>query len=178
MACEYCYKGQVDWITIRIEEYIIHCVCGVYICIVIICAYIFIDSPGEKCSRPLGLDFNSAGNLIVADPFKGLLEINVTTGEKHLLAGDESHDPSAIPAFNNLVVLPNGSIFVTKLCKRNDFTLEVLEGVPNGNLLHYNPVTKTIHTVVSDLFLPNGLSHSHDGQSILISESGKARILR
>ena len=144
-----------------------------------ICAYIFIDSPGEKCSRPLGLDFNSAGNLIVADPFKGLLEINITTGEKHLLAGDESHDPSAIPAFNNLVVLPNGSIFVTKLCKRNDFTLEVLEGVSNENLLHYNPVTKTIHTdVVSDLFLPNGLSHSHDGQSILISESGKARILR
>ena len=55
-----------------------------------ICAYIFIDSPGEKCSRPLGLYFNSAGNLIVADPFKGLLEINVTTGGKHLLAENES----------------------------------------------------------------------------------------
>ena len=136
------------------------------------------DSPGEKCSRPLGLDFDAAGNLIVADPFKGLLKINITTGEKQLLAGDESQDPSVIPAFNNLVVLPNGSIFITKLCKRNDFTLEVLEGVPNGNLLHYDPVTNSIHTVVPNLFLPNGLAQSHDGQSILISETGKARILR
>lgn len=135
------------------------------------------DSPGEECSRPLGLDFDSTGGLIVADPFKGLLRINVTTGEKDLLAADESLD-SAIPAFNNLVVLPNGSIFVTKLCKRNDFTLEILEGVPNGNLLHYNPKTKSIHTVGSNLFLPNGLAHSKDGQSILISETGKARILR
>ena len=139
---------------------------------------VFIDSPGEKCSRPLGLDFDATGSLIVADPFKGLLKINITTGEKDLLAGDESQDPSVIPAFNNLVVLPNGSIFVTKFCKRNDFALEVLEGVPNGNLLHYDPVTKSIHTVISNLFLPNGIARSNDGQSILISETGKARILR
>jgi len=149
--------------------------CGVYSKYIVI---IFTDSPGEKCSRPLGLDFDHTGNLIVADPFKGLLRINVTTGEKDLLATDVSQDASSIPAFNNLVVLPNGSVFVTKLCKRNDFTLEVLEGVPNGNLLHYNPSTKTIHTVASNLFLPNGLSLSNDGDSILISETGKARILR
>ena len=166
------------WIGYQKSRGVYYTLCVGYIYSALMCAHILIDSPGEKCSRPLGLDFDSAGNLIVADPFKGLLKINVTTGEKHLLAGDESQDPSVIPAFNNLVVLPNGSIFVTKLCKRNDFTLEVLEGVPNGNLLHYNPATKTIHTVVSDLFMPNGLSHSHDGQSILISESGKARILR
>ena len=139
---------------------------------------VFIDSPGEKCSRPLGLDFDSTGSLIVADPFKGLLKINITTGEKELLARDESQDASVIPAFNNLVVLPNGSIFVTKLCKRNDFTLEILEGVPNGNLLHYDPVTNSIHTVVPNLFIPNGIVRSNDGQSILISETGKARILR
>ena len=163
------------WIGCFKECSVVPCMCVGWLLPVNI---LIADSPGEKCSRPLGLDFDSSGSLIVADPFKGLLRINITTGEKDLLAGDESQDPTVIPAFNNLVVLPNGSVFVTKLCKRNDFTLEVLEGVPNGNLLHYNPVTKTIHTVVSNLFLPNGLLRSNDGQSILISETGKARILR
>lgn len=134
-----------------------------------------VDSPGEKCSRPLGLDFDPSGNLIVADPFTGLLKINVTTGEKSLLSGGES---SSFAGFNNLAVLPNGSIFVTKFCQRNNFALEVFEGIPSGKLLHYNPVTDTLHTVVSDLFLPNGVSISNDGESVLVSETGRARILR
>lgn len=166
----------MDWISNNIEE----CQCTLYVWghYSILSDNVFIDSPGEKCSRPLGLDFDPTGNLIVADPFKGLIKINITTGEKDLLVGDESQDAGVVPAFNNLVVLPNGSVFVTKFCKRNDFTLEILEGVPNGDLLHYDPVTNSMHTVVSNLFLPNGITRSNDGQSILISEMGKARILR
>jgi len=49
----------------------------------------------------------------------------VTTGDKSLLFGGEA---SSFAVFNNLAVLPNSSIFVTKFCQRNDFAVEVFEG--------------------------------------------------
>lgn len=82
---------------------------------------------------------------------------------------------------NDLVVLSNGSIFFTDSSSkfsRDDNILDVFEGRPNGQLLHYHPVEKRCYVAVSEMHFPNGICLSQDGGALLISETTRARIQR
>ena len=82
---------------------------------------------------------------------------------------------------NDLVVLANGSIFFTDTSKkflRADVVLEAYEGRANGQLLHYDPIAKIAHVILSELYLPNGVCLNHNGTALLLAESSRARILR
>ena len=87
----------------------------------------------------------------------------------------------AINFGNDLLVLPNGSVFFTDSTtkfSRHDSIFDIFEGRPNGQLLHYNPVEGVCHLVVAEMYFPNGICLSSDGQALLIAETSRARIRR
>ena len=128
--------------------------------------------------RPLGLVFDRAGNLIVADAWRGLLSID-RTGEIKLLA-DEA-DGAKFGCLNDLDVAADGTIYFTEASHKFPMTQHVsdlLEHQPNGRLLAWDPKTQKPRTLLRDIYFANGVAVSPDQSFVLVAETGMYRIRR
>lgn len=128
--------------------------------------------------RPLGLVFDAAGNLIVADAIKGLLSIG-SDGAVSVLT--TSADGVMFGCPNDLDVAADGTIYFTDASSKfplTQFTADILEHGPNGRLLAYDPMTRTTRTLLSDLCFANGVAVSPDQSFVLVVETGKYRLHR
>jgi sugar lactone lactonase YvrE len=128
--------------------------------------------------RPLGLAFDSSGNLIVADALKGLLSIAPDGSVTVLTTGA---DGLPFGCTNDLDVAADGTIYFTDASSKfplTNFTADILEHGPNGRLLAYDPRTKATRTILSHLCFANGVAVSPDQSFALVVETGAYRIHR
>jgi sugar lactone lactonase YvrE len=128
--------------------------------------------------RPLGLDFDPNGNLIVADAIKGLLSI-APDGSVSLLA--TGADGLPFGCTNDLDVSNDGTVYFTDASSKHplsSFAGDLIEHGPNGRLLAYDPKTKTTRTLLKDLYFANGVAVSPDQSFVLVVETGTYRINR
>ena len=128
--------------------------------------------------RPLGLAFDSNGNLIVADAIKGLLSIAPDGSVTVLTTGA---DGLPFGCTNDLDVAADGTIYFTDASSKfplSNFTADILEHGPNGRLLAYDPRTKATRTILSHLCFANGVAVSPDQSFVLVVETGAYRIHR
>jgi len=135
---------------------------------------VFADTQG----RPLGLIFDSAGNLIVADAIKGLLSI-ARDGSVTVLT--TSADGVSFGCTNDLDVAADGTIYFTDASSKfplSNFTADILEHGPNGRLLAYDPKSKSTRTILSHLSFANGVAVSPDQSFVLVVETGEYRVHR
>lgn len=135
---------------------------------------IFADTHG----RPLGLIFDAAGNLIVADAIKGLLSVS-KSGEVKVLAVEA--DGEKFGSLNDLDVGVDGTIYFTEASRKfpmSQFTNDLLEHQPNGRLLALDPQSQKPRTLLRDLYFANGVAVSPDQSFVLVAETGKYQIRR
>jgi len=128
--------------------------------------------------RPLGLVFDRAGNLIVADAIKGLLSVN-KSGQVKVLATDADGVPFG--CLNDLDVAADGTIYFTEASNKfpmSQFTNELLEHQPNGRLLALEPGAQKPRTVLPHLYFANGVAVSPDQSFVLVAETGMYRVRR
>lgn len=128
--------------------------------------------------RPLGLVFDRAGNLIVADAIKGLLSVN-NSGEVKILAVEA--DGVKFGCLNDLDVGADGTIYFTEASYKfpmAQFANDLLEHQPNGRLLALDPQTQKPRTLLRDLYFANGVAVSPDQSFVLVVETGKYRVRR
>jgi sugar lactone lactonase YvrE len=132
--------------------------------------------------RPLGLDFDADGRLIVADAFKGLLAVD-RGGALSVLADRVGNDP--IRYADAVIVAENGRILFTDASRRfspleigtfDAALLDVMEHSCTGRVLEYQPATRTVRTVIGGLCFPNGVALSADQRDVFIAETGEYRI--
>ncbi len=136
--------------------------------------------------RVLGLDFDSAGNLIAADVFRGLLSIT-PQGTVSVLA--DSVDGTLIGFADAVIVAQNGKIYFSDASTR--FTsaslgagfdteaaaiLDIVEHSATGRVLEFDPATRRVRVVARGLCFANGVALSADQQSLLVAETGASRI--
>jgi sugar lactone lactonase YvrE len=136
------------------------------------------ESFANTHGRPLGLAFDQAGNLIVADAIKGLLSI-ARDGSVTVLTTEA--DGEAFGCTNDLDVAADGTIYFTDASSKfplTQFTDDILEHGPNGRLLAYAPRSKTTRTILSHLAFANGVAVSPDQSFVLVVETGKYRVHR
>ena len=137
-------------------------------------------SDEKVCGRPLGmiLDADNKDQLYVVDSSLGLLKVNTLNGSVEILSSISDENKHLL---NDIIALPNGSLIITdtstKFSRYNN-RMEAFECRANGELLMYNPEEGSMHVILRNLFFPNGLCLSHDGQTILLVETTRARILR
>jgi sugar lactone lactonase YvrE len=135
---------------------------------------VFADTGG----RPLGLDFDNDGNLIVADAFKGLLSID-PSGEITVLCTEAGDDPFR---FTNDVDVDSQNVawFSDASYKwtLDEFMNDVLENAPNGRLVKYDINTGKCEVVLSDLHFANGVAVSPDETYVLVNETTRYGIKR
>ncbi|WP_370229674.1 SMP-30/gluconolactonase/LRE family protein [Marinobacter nauticus] len=132
----------------------------------------------ETGGRPLGMVFDSNGNLIVADAWKGLLSIT-PEGDITVLTREAEGTPFRFT--DDVVIAPDGRIYFTDASSRfqqPDYVLDLLEMRPHGRLLRYNPKTRKTEVLLGNLHFANGVAVSHQGDYVLVNETWKYRILR
>jgi sugar lactone lactonase YvrE len=126
--------------------------------------------------RPLGLDFDNSGNLIIADADRGLLSLSPDGVLTTLTTGTESHQ---LVFTDDVDVAPDGKIYFSDASYKYDrhhLMKDVLEHRPNGLLLRYDPELKTTEILLRDLYFANGIAVSADNTFVLIAETTAYRI--
>lgn len=134
----------------------------------------FVDTGG----RPLGMQFDGAGNLIVADAFKGLLSVS-PTGEITTLV-DYADDPS-LRFIDDVDVAADGSIWFSDASGRfglHDYIYDIVEASASGRLLSYEPSTGRTRVHLTGLYFANGVALGPDDNFVLVNETGASRVTR
>ncbi len=141
-----------------------------------------IETLADTGGRPLGLDFDASGRLIVADALKGLLAVE-PDGTVRVLADRVEGDP--IRYADAVVVADDGRIIFTDASRRMDprrwgtfdaALLDILEHSCTGRVLVYEPSSGRTVTLVGDLCFPNGVALSGDQRHVFVAETGRFRI--
>lgn len=147
-----------------------------------------LDGSGQEVyastgGRPLGLAFDSQGNLIAADAIKGLLSI-AADRKVSVLANTVQGD--TIRFANALAVARDGKIYFSDSSTRlapaqwggtmEAAMLDVIEQSSTGRVLEYDPGTGMTRVVVQGLSLANGVVLSSDEQTLYVAESGRYRV--
>lgn len=129
--------------------------------------------------RPLGLDFDSDGNLIVADGFKGLLSVGPSGGVEVLCteAGDRPFgfvDDVDVDS-HNVAWFSDAS---HKFGPETHGMEDALENAPNGRLVKYDIASGECAIVLTDLHFANGVAVSPDDTYVLVNETMRYRTKR
>jgi sugar lactone lactonase YvrE len=150
----------------------------------------FLDSAGQiqpwvnTGGRPLGIEFDQYGNLLVADAFKGLLSIS-PTGDITTLV--DSVDGLAVNYADDVDIASNGNIYFSDASSKfhakeygtyGASLLDINEHGGHGRIIEYNPSTKTSTVLANNINFANGVTLSHDEQSVLFNETGSYRVMR
>lgn len=141
--------------------------------------------------RPLGLDMDDQGRLLVADAMKGLLRVTGQGAEAQVetLLSAVAHPVPADPIryADAVEVGPGGTLWLTDASRRfgakasggtfEASVLDILEHSCTGRLIAQDPVTLQARVALQGLCFPNGLAFSGDGKRLFLSETGTYRIL-
>ncbi|MCE7997287.1 MAG: SMP-30/gluconolactonase/LRE family protein [Rhodobiaceae bacterium] len=128
--------------------------------------------------RPLGLQFDAAGNLIIADALKGLLSLS-PDGEVSLLT--DSVDGERMIFVDDLDIGSDGKIWFSDASTRfdlHDNLLDAVESRKTGRLLTYDPSTGTTKVELDELGFANGVALSADESFVLVNETFRYRVTR
>lgn len=135
---------------------------------------LFADTGG----RPLGMDFDSDGNLIVADAYRGLLRIE-PQGQVQVLSREADGLPFAFT--DDLDIAGDGRIYFSDASSRfeqPDYLLDLLEARPHGRLLRYDPASGATEVLLDGLYFANGVALSKNQDFVLVNETYRYRITR
>jgi sugar lactone lactonase YvrE len=135
--------------------------------------------------RPLGIETDRDGSLIIANAVLGLQRVS-RDGSVTVLVDEFEQQP--LENANNLGIGPDGVIYFSQSSTK--FTasrfggsyeaslLDILEHGGSGNVYAFDPVGGVITRLMTSLNYANGVAVSEDGSFLLVAETGEYRILK
>ena len=135
--------------------------------------------------RPLGIETDQNGSLVIANAVLGLQRID-RDGSITVLLDEFEQQP--LKNANNLGIGPNGVIYFSQSSTK--FTasgfggsyeaslLDILEHGGNGNVFAFDPASGTATRLMTNLNYANGVAVSKDGSFLLVAETSEYRILK
>ncbi len=133
---------------------------------------------GNTGGRPLGIQFDAEGNLIITDAHKGLLSM-APDGAMTLLTN--SYGDKAINVADDLDIASDGKIYftdVTATMSMDDLTYMLVEGNADGVLLSYDPASGETLLEMDGLRIGNGVALGPGEEYIIIPETVGLQIKR
>ena len=128
--------------------------------------------------RPLGMQFDADGNLIVTDAFRGLLSV-AGDGVIKVLTDSVNGQKMLFP--DDLDIAADGTIWFSDASTRfdmNNLVYDMLEGSTTGRLISYSPATSKTKVELDGLFFANGVALGPADEYVLVTETGNGRIHR
>ncbi|MDW3648402.1 MAG: SMP-30/gluconolactonase/LRE family protein [Bacteroidia bacterium] len=133
---------------------------------------------GNTIGRPLGMKFDPAGKLIIADEYKGLISMD-ELGEVRVLTNEVAGTP--IHFADDLDISSEGIIYFTDASQRNhadEIEKEFWELQPTGRLLSYHPESQETRLELSGLRFANGVAIGPEEEYLLINETVGMQIMK
>jgi sugar lactone lactonase YvrE len=141
--------------------------------------------------RPLGLDVDEQGRLLIADAYKGLLRVTGQGAEARIepILTQVSHPVPDDPVryADAVKVGPGGTLWLTDASRRfgaqasggtfEASVLDILEHSCSGRLIAQDPNTLQARVALTGLCFPNGIAFSADGKQMFLSETATYRVL-
>lgn len=134
---------------------------------------------------PLGIEFDDAGTLYIADAHKGLLSMT-PDGTLSLLT--DSVDGTPIAYADDLDIGPDGVVYFSDASTKfgaqeigstlGASLLEIMEHGKTGRVLSYDPRDGVTRVVADGFSFSNGVAMAADGMSILVNETGTYSVHR
>jgi sugar lactone lactonase YvrE len=128
--------------------------------------------------RPLGLEWLPDGGLLVCDTRRGLLRVDVTTGEVSTLLSEVDGEPMRF--CNNAAVAPDGTVYFTDSSRRfgiDAWKADLLEHSGTGRLLRRG-LAAEVSVLLDGLQFANGVALAPDGSFVVVAETAAYRLLR
>lgn len=140
----------------------------------------FADTGG----RPLGIEVDRDGSLVVANAYLGLQRIDRQGNVESLL----THFGDAAVYPNNLAIAADGRIFFTEASNKfgaerfrgtyNASLLDIMEHGGHGGVFVFNPSTGETRQLLDNLNYANGIAISEDNTFIVVAETSNYRVLK
>lgn len=143
-----------------------------------------IETVADTGGRPLGLDFDANGRLIIADALRGLLALE-TDGTVRVLTNSVGGEP--IRYADAVAVAADGRMVFTDATQRmspkeygtfDAALFDIIEQSCTGRVLEFDPVAGSTRIVAGGLCFPNGVALTADEQSVIVAETGTYRVLK
>lgn len=135
--------------------------------------------------RPLGIEADADGSLVVANAYLGLQRID----RQGNVATIVDHVDEATPIYpNNLAIGQDGRIYFTEASNKfgaeryrgtyNASLLDIMEHGGHGGVFVFDPATGTVNQLLDDLNYANGIAISKDNDYLVIAETSNYRVLK
>ncbi|MFQ3199666.1 MAG: sugar lactone lactonase YvrE [Zhongshania sp.] len=128
--------------------------------------------------RPLGMQFDAQGQLLVADSKKGLLSVS-TEGIVTVLTNTANGKPMLF--VDDLDIADDGTIWFSDASQRFGYEgvmFDLIEAQATGRLLSYSPASGETKVHLEDLAFANGVALGPNDEWVLINDTGRSRIMR
>ena len=139
----------------------------------------------ETGGRPLGIEADVDGSLVVANPYLGLQRITLDGSVETIL---DEVDGQALVYADDLAIAADGTIYFSEASTKfgaaaNGGTypaslLDIVEHGGHGLVVAFDPKTGETTTILDGLNFANGVAISEDQDFLLIAETGSYRILK
>ena len=144
-----------------------------------------VDDFAHVGGRPLGIEFDSDGSLLVANAHLGLQRLSLD-GDVSLLLSEIDGQPLVYA--DDVAVAADGTVYFSEASTKfgaeaadgtlDASLLDILEHGGNGLIVAWNPADGTARIMLDGLNFANGVAVSEDQQYLLIAETGSYRILK
>ena len=128
--------------------------------------------------RPLGMQFDAKGNLVVADAFKGLLLV-APDGTVTVLT--DSVGGERMIFVDDLDIASDGTVWFSDASQRFDqlnYMLDFFEASSTGRLMSYDPASGETIVHLENLMFANGVALGPGETYVLVNETWASRITR
>lgn len=127
--------------------------------------------------RPLGIQFDKLGNLIIADAYRGLLSLD-KSGKLSVLVSEYKGVPFRFT--DDVDIAQDGKIYFSdaSIYEQKEYLYDLLEAKPYGRVFVYDPKTKETDLLADELYFANGIALSKTEDFLLVNETYRYRITK
>lgn len=127
--------------------------------------------------RPLGIQFDKQGNLIIADAYRGLLSLD-KSGKITVLVSEYKGKPFKFT--DDLDIAQDGKIYFSdaSIYEQKEYLYDLLEARPYGRVFVYDPKTKETVLLADELYFANGIALSKTEDFLLVNETYRYKITK
>ncbi|MBY0587148.1 SMP-30/gluconolactonase/LRE family protein [bacterium] len=128
--------------------------------------------------RPLGMDFDADGNLVVCDAVRGLCRIDPAGKLTTLVPAD---GPVKLGFTDDCEIAGDGVIYFSDASDKYGvgyYMEDLMEARPHGKLLAYDPKTGKTTVLLDMLYFANGVAVADDDSFVLVNETYRFRVIR
>lgn len=137
-----------------------------------------VDRIAQTQGRPLGLEIDLDGRLLVCDARRGLLRVDTASGAIEAITGEIDGTPMKF--CNNAAIASDGTVWFSDSSTRfgiDDWKSDFVQHTRTGRLCRLDP-DGTVSVVIDGLAFANGVALSRAEDYVCVAETGGRTVVR